>query len=100
MVSRIPGPGSRVSDPTSFHSLSRLAPFDRLPGMNMSSMATRPWLTVVVVAHLITSAIHGMAHVATSWRPLFTTTAVLLALTEAFGVGLALRLVQKSENVS
>jgi hypothetical protein len=38
--------------------------------------------------------------VATEWRPLFGTTAVLLALTEALGFGLALRLVQKSENVS
>ena len=130
-------------------------------------MATRLWLTLVVVAHLIISVVHGLAHngahvplslagnlfvfvvivagplagvvlmwwaerggswivafamagslifgflnhfvfaspdhvarVATEWRPLFATTAVLLALTESLGFGLALRLVQKSENVS
>jgi len=172
VVRRVPDPGPRTPDPGSriptwFHSLSRVAPFGRLPGMNISSIATRPWLTLVVAAHLIISVVHGMAHngahvplsaagnlfvlvvivagplagvalmwwaehvgswivalamagalifgflnhfvfaspdhvarVATEWRPLFETTAVLLALTEALGFGLALRLVQKSENVS
>jgi hypothetical protein len=32
-----------------------------------------------------------VAHVDPQWRALFTTTAVLLALTEAFGCGLAVR---------
>jgi hypothetical protein len=135
--------------------------------MNATGMALRPWLTLVVAAHLIISMAHGMvhngarvplspagtlfvvivillgplagvalmwwaqrsgvwivalamagsfifgllnhfvfaspdhvAHVASQWRPLFATTAVLLALTEALGFGLALRLVQKMENVS
>ena len=129
-------------------------------------MTMRPLLTLVVVAHLIISVVHGMAHngahvplslagnlyvgivivagplaglalmwwterlggwiialamagsfifgflnhfvfaspdhvaqVASAWRPLFTATAVLLALTEALGFTLALRVVQKSENV-
>jgi hypothetical protein len=49
--------------------------------------------------HFVFASPDHVAHVATSWRPLFATTAVLLALTEALGFALALRLVQKSENV-
>jgi len=135
--------------------------------MNGNGLANRSWLTLLVAAHLIISALHGsahngahvplslagnlfvfvvivagplagvavmwwsermgawiialamagsfifgflnhfvfaspdhVAHVATQWRPLFATTAVLLALTEGLGFGLALRLVRKSENLS
>lgn len=135
--------------------------------MNGMGLANRGWLTLLVAAHLIISAVHGtahrgahvplslagnlfvfvvilagplvgvavmwrleragaaiiavamagsfifgflnhfvlaspdhVAHVATSWRPLFATTAVLLAVTEALGFVLALRLAQRSENLS
>jgi hypothetical protein len=50
--------------------------------------------------HFVFASADHVAHVATLWRPLFATTAVLLALTEALGFALALRFVQKSENVS
>ena len=50
--------------------------------------------------HFVFASPDHVAHVATPWRPLFATTAVLLAVTEALGFVLALRLVQKSENVS
>jgi hypothetical protein len=49
--------------------------------------------------HFVFASPDHVAHVATAWRPLFTATAVLLALTEALGFTLALRFVQKSENV-
>ena len=50
--------------------------------------------------HFVFASPDHVAHVAAQWRPLFATTAVLLALTEALGFVLALRLVQKSEHVS
>lgn len=50
--------------------------------------------------HFVFASPDHVAHVAMLWRPLFATTAVLLAVTEALGFVLALRLVQKSENVS
>jgi hypothetical protein len=50
--------------------------------------------------HFVFASPDHVAHVASQWRPLFATTAALLALTEAQGCGLALRLVQKTENVS
>ncbi len=126
--------------------------------MNRSQSSTQLWVTVVVLAHLVISIVHGMAHskahvalspaanvfvlavivagpliglvlmwpaprigsllialtmagalvfgfvnhfvfaspdhiahVDPQWRPLFTTTAVLLVLTEALGSGLAVR---------
>ena len=49
--------------------------------------------------HFVFASPDHVAHVASAWRPLFTATAVLLALTEALGFTLALRVVQKSENV-
>jgi MFS family permease len=45
--------------------------------------------------HFVFSSPDHVAHVASRWRPLFATTAVLLALTEALGSGLALRLTKK-----
>jgi hypothetical protein len=53
-----------------------------------------------ILNHFVFASPDHVAHVATQWRPLFATTAVLLALTEALGFGLALRLVRKSENLS
>lgn len=52
------------------------------------------------INHFVLASPDHVAHVAIQWRPLFATTAVLLALTEALGFGLALRLVRKSENLS
>jgi len=44
-----------------------------------------------VVNHFVFESPDHVAHVATQWRALFATTAVLLALTEALGSGLAIR---------
>jgi len=43
------------------------------------------------VNHFVLSSPDHVAHVDPQWRPLFTTTAVLLALTEALGSGLAIQ---------
>jgi len=43
------------------------------------------------VNHFVFSSPDHISHVDPQWRPLFTTTAVLLALTEALGSGLAVR---------
>jgi len=45
-----------------------------------------------LINHFVLSSPDHVAHVAPPWRPLFATTAVLLALTEALGVALAVRL--------
>jgi hypothetical protein len=45
------------------------------------------------VNHFIFESPDHVAHVEARWRALFATTAVLLALTEALGSGLAIRLV-------
>ena len=42
-----------------------------------------------VVNHFLLSSPDHVAHVDPKWRPLFTVTAVLLAVTEAFAAGLA-----------
>jgi hypothetical protein len=61
------------------------------------------WLIVVsmggslvfgVVNHFVFASPDHVAHVAMQWRPLFATTAVLLAVTETVGSGLAIRLVR------
>jgi len=41
--------------------------------------------------HFVFSSPDHVTHVDPQWRPLFATTAVLLAVTEAFGSGLAVR---------
>jgi len=48
-----------------------------------------------VVNHFMLASPDHVAHVNPQWRPLFATTAVLLALTEALGSGLALRMVRE-----
>ena len=45
-----------------------------------------------LVNHFVLSSPDHVAHVDPQWRPLFTTTAVLLAVTEALALGLAIRL--------
>ena len=52
------------------------------------------------VNHFVFSSPDHVAHVAPPWRPLFATTAILLALTEALGSGLAIRLARERETVS
>jgi hypothetical protein len=43
------------------------------------------------VNHFVLASPDHVAHVDPQWRPLFTTTAVLLVVTEALGSGLAVR---------
>ncbi len=50
--------------------------------------------------HFVFASPDHVAHVAPQWRPLFATTAVLLALTEVLGSGLAIRLARERRNVS
>lgn len=45
------------------------------------------------INHFVLASPDHVAHVDPQWRPLFTTTAVLLVLTEAVGSGLAIRYV-------
>ena len=49
-----------------------------------------------VVNHFVFVSPDHVAHVDTQWQPLFAATAVLLAVTEALGSGLAIRLVRES----
>ena len=44
-----------------------------------------------LVNHFVLTGPDHVVHVARHWRPLFTTTAILLALTEALGIELAVR---------
>jgi len=62
------------------------------------------WLIAVTMAgslvfglvnHFVLASPDHVAHVAPEWRPLFATTAVLLAVTEAIGSGLAIRVVRE-----
>ena len=48
-----------------------------------------------LVNHFVFASPDHVAHVARQWRPLFATTAVLLALTEAIGCGLAIRVARE-----
>ena len=53
-----------------------------------------------LVNHFMLASPDHVAHVARPWRPLFATTAVLLALTEALGCGLAIRWARERKHVS
>ena len=48
-----------------------------------------------VVNHFLLSSSDHVAHVDPQWRPLFETTAILLAVTEALSFGLAIRLARE-----
>jgi len=48
-----------------------------------------------VVNHFVLASPDHVAHVSAEWRPLFATTAVLLAVTEAVAVGVALGAVRE-----
>jgi len=67
------------------------------------------WLIAITMAgslvfgllnHFVFASPDHVSHVAPDWRPLFTTTAVLLALIEALGAGLAIRLATERKNAS
>jgi hypothetical protein len=51
-----------------------------------------------IVNHFVFPSPDHVAHVDRHWRPLFTTTAVLLGLTEALGCGLAIRVARERKN--
>jgi hypothetical protein len=64
-------------------------------GMWLLALTMAGALVFGVVNHFMVSSADHVAHVAPVWRPLFASTAVLLALTEALGAGLAFRLAQE-----
>jgi hypothetical protein len=53
-----------------------------------------------IVNHFVLASPDHVAHVVPQWRPLFTITAGLLALTEAIGSGLAIRVARGTKNPS
>ena len=53
-----------------------------------------------LVNHFVLSSADHVAHVDPAWRPLFATTAALLALTEAAGCTLAIALARERVSVS
>lgn len=62
------------------------------------------WLIAVTMAgslafglvnHFVIASPDHVSHVAVEWQPLFTTTAVLLALTEAAGAAMAIRVARE-----
>jgi len=53
-----------------------------------------------VVNHFVVASPDHVAQVEQQWRPMFTTTAVLLALIEALGVGLAIGAARERTDVS
>jgi hypothetical protein len=82
-----------------------------LVGLALTWRAERigSWLVAITLAgslafglvnHFVFDSPDHVAHVVPQWRPLFTTTAVLLALTEALGSGLALRLARERRHLS
>jgi hypothetical protein len=60
-----------------------------LIGMTMAAS-----LVFGLVNHFVLTGADHVSHVGPGWQPLFGATAVLLAITEALGSGLALRLVR------
>jgi hypothetical protein len=82
-----------------------------LVGLAVTLRAERigSWLIAITMAaslvfgavnHFVFASPDHVAHVAAEWRPLFTTTAVLLALSEALGSALAIRVARERRRVS
>ena len=82
-----------------------------LAGLALTWPAERigSWLIAITMAgsfvfglvnHFVFDSPDHVAHVDRQWRTLFTTTAVLLALTEVLGTALAIRLARERETVS
>ena len=76
------------------------APFVGVALLWLGSIATGSWVLATslagslifgVVNHFVLDSPDHVANVAAAWRTLFGTTALLLALTEALGSGLAFR---------
>ena len=70
--------------------LGLMWPFQRV-GAWLIALTMAGALVFGFVNHFVLSSPDHVAHVDPQWRPLFTTTAVLLALTEALGSGLAIQ---------
>jgi hypothetical protein len=69
-------------------------------GSWLVAIAMAASLVFGLVNHFVLASPDHVTHVALRWRPLFTTTAVLLAITEVLGSGLAIRLARERQNVS
>ena len=67
----------------------------RTVGAAVIALAMAGSLVFGVVNHFMLSSPDHVAHVVPQWRTLFGTTAVLLAITEALGCGLAIRVVRE-----
>lgn len=74
-------------------------PAERL-GSWVIAMALSGSLVFGVVNHFVFASPDHVAHVAAEWRPLFTATAILLAVTEGLGSGLAIRLAGERKRVA
>jgi hypothetical protein len=53
-----------------------------------------------LVNHFVLASPDHVAHVEAEWRPLFTATAIVLAVTEALGSGLAIRAARERKRAS
>jgi hypothetical protein len=69
-------------------------PAERLGGW-LVAITMAGSLVFGLVNHFVLASPDHISHVNPRWRPLFATTAVLIAITEALGSGLALRLVRE-----
>ena len=74
-------------------------PAERI-GCWLIAMTLAGSLVFGLVNHFVLDSPDHVTHVARQWRPLFTATAVLLALTEALGAVVAIRLARGAKNVS
>ena len=64
-------------------------------GSIVIALAMAGSLVFGLVNHFMLSSPDHVAHVAAQWRTLFAATAALLALTEALGLGLAIRVIRE-----
>jgi hypothetical protein len=53
---------AEAAAPSGMSFLSRPGPLARLPGMSAQRRSTTSWIAAIVIAHLIISLIHGLAH--------------------------------------
>src|SRR5215510_14583378 len=67
----------------------------RTIGSIVIALAMAGSLVFGLVNHFMLSSPDHVAHVAAQWRTLFAATAALLALTEALGSGLAIRVIRE-----
>jgi len=74
--------------------LALIRPAERI-GSSLIAVAMAGSLVFGLVNHFMFANPDHVAHVDPQWRTLFATTAILLAVTEAFGCGLAIHLVRE-----